>query len=73
LLFFAKDLLIEAMAGPKGQCELAHIAAAICVVHADEWEMSSRAGSLNEKFAGNNCPTLLVEYRPSSRYLQQSP
>jgi hypothetical protein len=30
----AKDLLFEATAEPKGRCELAHIAAAICVVHA---------------------------------------
>jgi len=34
----------QSINGGHSQCEPAHIAAAICIVHADGWEMSSRAG-----------------------------
>jgi hypothetical protein len=63
----------QSVNGGHSQCELAHIAAAICIVHADGWEMRSKSRGLNEKFAGNNCSTLRVEYRPSSRHIRSSP
>jgi hypothetical protein len=65
LFVYAKDLLIEAMAGPKGQCELAHTAVAQLRVTLIVGNSRTHEGR-NEKISGNNCPTLLVEYRPSS-------
>src|SRR5439155_16294076 len=39
----------------------------------DSRSQAERHEGRNEKLAGDNCLTLAVEYRPSARYLQQSP
>jgi len=48
---------------PLALCELAHIAVAKLRV---TLMVAQKHEGRNEKVGGNNCPTLLVEYRPSS-------
>jgi hypothetical protein len=61
------------MAIPVRKCELAHIAGSPlrATVRVGNEPKGTRVG--NESVGGNDCSTLCVEYRPSSRYLQQSP